>query len=111
MNEPQLQRAVLELCGWLGVHTAHFRPAWTEKGWRTPVQGDGKGFPDLVLVGRRLIYRELKSDRGQLDAHQRAWRDWLLAAGEDWAVWRPADWTAGRIEQELKALAKGEAHV
>jgi hypothetical protein len=44
------ERQVLELakiCGW---RTAHFRPAKTSKGWRTPVSGDGAGLPDLILV-------------------------------------------------------------
>lgn len=106
MNEPTLQRNVLDLCRWLRVVTAHFRPAQTTNGWRTPVSGDGKGFPDLVLVGSRVLWRELKSDRGRLDADQLRWRDVLLAAGADWDVWRPADWVSGRIRAELEAIAK-----
>lgn len=111
MSEDELLRNVLELCSYLGITTAHFRPARTEHGWRTAVQGDGKGFPDLVLVGgRRLAFRELKSARGQLDADQRRWRDYLLDAGQDWALWRPAEWSSGAIPAELKALSKGEVH-
>lgn len=95
-NETELLEAVLDLaatCGWL---RAHFRPARTAQGWRTPVSGDGKGFPDLVLVPPpghgRVIYRELKSPGRRLDPDQEVWRDRLLAAGENWAVWYPADW-------------------
>lgn len=111
MSENDLLGQVLELCGYLGITVAHFRPARTAKGWRTPVQGDGKGFVDLVLVRGQVVWRELKSDSGQLDPHQRRWRDVLLAAGQDWDVWRPADWRSGRVEAELKTLAKGEGHV
>lgn len=37
------------------------------------------------------------------------WRDVLLDAGQDWALWRPGDWP--QIQAELKVLAKGEARV
>lgn len=107
MTEDQLLRNILQLAGYLHVATAHFRPARTERGWRTPVQGDGKGFPDLVLVRNRVLYREVKSTTGRLEPAQIRWRDVLLAAGQDWAVWRPEDWTSGRIEHELKALHAG----
>jgi hypothetical protein len=47
-----------------GWRAAHFRPARTAKGWRTPVAADGAGFPDLVLVRRtRIVAAELKSGR------------------------------------------------
>lgn len=38
----------------------------TTRGWRTPTRGSlGKGWPDLVLVGRgRLVFAELKQDGG-----------------------------------------------
>lgn len=58
------------------------------------------GFPDLRLArGSRFMLRELKSDKGSLRACQRDWRDRLLAAGVDWALWRPKLWTM--IELEL----------
>ena len=55
-------------------------------------QGDA-GFPDLVLAGHgRIIYVELKNERGRLRPTQERWRDALLAAGADWRLWRPSDW-------------------
>jgi hypothetical protein len=62
------------------------------------------GWPDLILIGNRIIFRELKSASGILRPEQRDWRDLLHAAGADWAIWRPADLESGRIEGELRAL-------
>ena len=59
--ENQLLDAVLALAKVYGFRTVHWRAAKTAHGWRTPVQGDGKGWPDLLLVkGRRIIAAELK---------------------------------------------------
>jgi hypothetical protein len=68
-----------------------------EHGWTTYHTRDSRksdaGFPDLVLVrGRRLLWVELKTETGELSAAQRGWRDSLLAAGQDWRLWRPSDW-------------------
>ena len=43
-SEEEFTNQVLQfrmMCGW---RRAHFRPAKTERGWRTPVSGDGKEF-------------------------------------------------------------------
>jgi hypothetical protein len=83
---------VIDLARLLKWRVAHFRPARTAKGWRTPVQADGAGFPDLVLVRDRVIYAELKSETGRLSTDQEAWRDAILGAGGLWYCWRPSDW-------------------
>jgi len=73
VTETAFQAQVIELahiCQW---RVAHFRPAQTRHGWRTPVQADGKGFPDLVLVRDRVIFAELKRDRANPNADQWAW--------------------------------------
>lgn len=103
MNETELQDAVIELARLLGYLVAHFRPAKTDQGWRTPVQADGKGFPDLVLVGRgRVIYAELKNDVRKLEPEQRVWLDALHVCGAEVYVWRPTDYAAGAIDAVLK---------
>lgn len=67
-------------------------------GWKiqhSSMLGDGTpGIPDLILVKKRVIFVQLKSERGQLTAAQRLWRDKLLAAGACWYLWRPSDWEA-----------------
>ena len=53
-----------------------------------------RGFPDLVLVHpgkQRIIYAELKSDKGKLTSEQQEWIDVLWECGQDVYVWRPAD--------------------
>lgn len=94
MTETDFQAGVIEYARLTGWRTAHFRPAMTDKGWRTPVAGDGKGFPDLVLVHEKrglLLVRELKSDRGRLTPEQDLWLKALASAGVDVGVWRPKD--------------------
>ena len=93
MREADLLAAILDACALLRLRTAHFRPAWTAKGYRTAVQGDGKGFPDLVIIGPRgVLYRELKGPRGSLSTEQDAWLAALTDAGQDAGVWRETDW-------------------
>ena len=63
------------------------------------------GFPDLVLVSskhRRVLFRELKTDKGRVSPEQRRWIDGLTAAGADAGVWRPADLRSGRVTKELR---------
>lgn len=103
MLEAELQNAVIELAQLLGWRVAHFRPALNARGeWRTPVQADGKGWPDLVLVRDRVLYRELKSARGTLSVEQQDWAKSLRKAGADYDIWRPNEWVSGKIEQELR---------
>lgn len=93
MAEGDLLRGVLDLCRVLGWRTIHIRPARTAYGWRTPVQGDGEGWPDLFAVrGDRAIAAELKADRGRTTSEQDAWLAALEAAGVETHTWRPADY-------------------
>lgn len=66
ITEREFQRQVTDLAELFGWQWAHFRPAQTARGWRTPVSGPlGAGFPDLVLArpkDGRLIFAELKRD-------------------------------------------------
>lgn len=104
MTEAELQAAVIELAQWNGWKVAHFRPAQNSRGdWRTPVAADGKGFPDLVMVSRfGVLVIELKAENGRLRPAQRAWLEAMDEAGVRNEVWRPSDWTSGKIERILK---------
>jgi hypothetical protein len=107
MSEDDLLEAVIQLGRALCWKTAHFRPARTETGYRTAVQGDGKGFPDLVMVhpGRaRILVVELKSETGRTTIDQDAWlAGFESALAGRVFVWRPRDWLDGSIEAELRA--------
>ncbi len=113
LSERDFERQVLELARLCGWRTAHFRPAKTSKGWRTPVSGDGAGFPDLVLCrGPCLVFAELKSGRGRVSSEQAAWLEDLGRCGRVEArLWRPADFDAGEIERVLckRTRQRGEA--
>lgn len=99
MSEAELERAVRDLLKLYGLHGFHAHDSR---------RSAGPGYPDWTICGvGGLIFRELKSDVGQLSPEQRRWRNVLQAAGADWSVWRPADLQNGRIEREMRAVAAG----
>ena len=116
ITEAQFQKQIIQLAKLCGWRVAHFRSVrvqskngWTR--WQTPVQADGVGFPDLVLVHpkrRMLAFIEVKrSLKENLSSEQRAWLEDLFAASEydriyRWVtdIWRPEEWP--EIEKFLK---------
>jgi hypothetical protein len=101
ISEKMFTAQVIQLARWHKWRVAHFRPAMTKRGrWVTAVQGDGAGFPDLVLARNgRLIFAELKSAKGKLTKEQIQWAV-AIEPGAAFFVWRPAD--LDRIEEVLK---------
>lgn len=94
MTEAELQSAISEMAAWLGYrlryHTFDSRLS-------------AKGFPDLVLVGRgRVLFVEVKSEKGHLRPDQMEWYAGLLNNGAEAYVWRPEDWKNGTVEKELR---------
>ena len=87
---------VLRLAKMNGWRVAHFRTARTKHGgFLTPVQGDGKGYPDLTMVrGDRLIFAELKAERGSMEPEQKEWLAELKTTGAEVYKWKPRDWGA-----------------
>ena len=99
MSERALLRAIIDLAHMYGWRVAHFRPGMSSRVdelgrpvWVTPVQADGRGFPDLVCVRDRVLFIEAKSEAGELASAQRDWRDAIAAAGGEHYVFRPSDW-------------------
>ena len=102
MSETELLEAVIDLAHLLKWRVAHFRPARTEQGWRTAGSGDVVGYPDLTMVrDTRLIFAELKSERGRTTVDQQDWLHALKAVAEV-RLWRPGDWLDGSIEADLR---------
>jgi hypothetical protein len=88
-TEAEMTSAILEAARFLDWRIAHFRPALTRRGWRTAVQGDGAGFPDLVMVNGpagAVWWVELKTRTGRLSADQERWGEALIRAGASWRV-------------------------
>lgn len=94
MTEAQLQAAVIQLCKLYGLRYHHQRIS----------QLSQPGWPDLVIAGRRLLFRELKRQDGKVTRAQQDWGGWLIAAGADWAVWRPTELASGRVQRELEEI-------
>lgn len=94
MKEEALLAAVRDLCKLLGLRSYHTHSS---------IRSD-PGFPDLVIVGRRVLYRELKTAVGRLTVEQATWINALRDARQDAEVWRPVDLASGRIKAELVAL-------
>ena len=73
---------------------AHLIAYAKNKGWKVYHTYDSRkcepGFPDLVLVRERILYRELKSEKGRLTQTQKAWGDALTLAGANFKVWKPS---------------------
>jgi hypothetical protein len=89
-----LQQSITDLCKLLGLDCFHVRNA----------RGMAPGWPDLVIVGSHVLYRELKTETGVLSAEQKRVGARLAGAGADWAVWRPRDLRSGVIERQLRQL-------
>ena len=87
MNEADRQgsiEAALRLAGYLWCH---FRPAWSEKGYRTALSGT-PGFPDIVAVHPSRhdspLFVEVKADRGTRTGAQVMWAEALIRGGADY---------------------------
>ena len=87
MTERSWQDTVLDgfaLYGWIVFHD------------RVPFRSV-PGYPDLTAVHpvqRRVIWVELKAERGRLTDEQRDWIATLEAAGQRVYVWRPSSWAS-----------------
>lgn len=82
LTETQYQQRITDTCDRLRLRWYH-----THDSRRSP-----SGFPDLVIVGARTIFVELKSDTGRVTKAQGEWLRDLAASGQETYVWRPKDW-------------------
>jgi VRR-NUC domain len=103
LSEAEFMAQVVQVAELYGWRWAHFRPARTSKGWRTPASGPlGAGWPDLVLTRERdgrMALVELKVDDGRVSNDQSAVLEYLggVARRHGWlyvGVWRPRDFDA-----------------
>ena len=86
--EAPFQGLILDIAGYL--HWEHYHTLDS--------RGSDPGWPDLVLARRtglytaRIIFREVKTEKGRVSEAQARWGRLLLAAGFDWKIYRPSDW-------------------
>ena len=101
MTEKALQERVRQLCLSLGWRYYH-----THRAQHSPA-----GFPDVVAMSAtrgRLIFAELKTERGKPTGDQNAWLGDLAYLGSleelsrlEVYLWRPSDYLAGTIAEIL----------
>jgi hypothetical protein len=94
LSEKKWQALVVQMArtfGYLSYHTLDSRKC-------------APGYPDLTLVGHgRLIYAELKKEKGRLSPAQKVWLEELGKTCAEVYVWRPSQY------KEVRAiLEKGE---
>jgi hypothetical protein len=99
MSEREFTSLAILLAGYCGYRVAHFRPGRVKRGsgWETPIDGNGKGFPDLLCVHeerRHFLVAELKCGNNRPSPEQKAWLRAFAAAGADTFVWYPRDFEA-----------------
>lgn len=104
-TERQFADAVVELAQLLGWEVKR------DPTWRATAASPG--YPDLTLAHanqRRIIFAELKTDKGRITSEQHRWLDTLDEAAYESVercnvsavVWRPRDWP------EIELALKGE---
>ena len=83
LTETQFREQIRDLCKvfgwkfhftWLAIHSP-------------------KGFPDLVLRKidqKRIVFAELKSEKGVVTPSQQEWYNDLKACGQETYIWRPS---------------------
>ena len=54
------------------------------------------GWPDLVLIDplkqKRVIFAEIKTEKGKVTPEQQWWINSLVACGQEAYIWRPSQW-------------------
>lgn len=83
LSEADWQRRVIDYAqrsGWWVYHHADSRRA------------SAAGLPDLICIRERVLWLELKTERGRVRPEQHRVIDLLQEAGETALVMRPSDW-------------------
>ena len=95
MSEEDLAAEVVALCKVHAVYRYHPYDSRRSE----------PGYPDETLIGRGVMWRELKRENGKPTVAQTNVMNALRAAGMDVDVWRPSDLLSGRIAREIAAIS------
>jgi hypothetical protein len=108
MLERELSQNIFDAARALGWLVSRY-PTW-RKTETTP------GYPDLTMIrGGRLIFVELKRERGTTSPVQEQWLLGISGVGQaathprrrgnprpvEWRIWRPRNWLSGEILEVL----------
>lgn len=97
MTEAELEENIRDACKKLGILRFHVRIS----------KGTTAGLPDDILIGPRgILWRECKNATYKPTPAQVSTGEALTAAGQDFGLWRPADWYSGRIVRELQGISR-----
>lgn len=107
-GEAEFQDRVIGLARSLGYIVAHFRNVRIQRAdgscyFSTPVQADGAGFPDLLMIRAdppRIVVAELKAGKNKTSDKQDEWLSRFSAVGIKACVWYPKHWK--KIEATLR---------
>ena len=95
-NEREFQDAVVQMAKLLRLLVYH-----THDSRHSPA-----GFPDLVIVGREVLWVELKTEEGKVSVDQQRWARGLELAGARYELWRPSQWVSCHVRRSLFALRR-----
>jgi len=101
MTGKQLQDAAVQVAHAKGYIAAHFSPARVRDSFITNYAYDSKGWPDLVLVGRKVVAVEVKGKGDSLSEAQRYWLSAFQRAGIETLVLTEKAWRDGELERLL----------
>lgn len=81
--ESERQRRLTDALTMFGWRWVAFRPARTERGWRTALSGNA-GWPDIAAAHPQhgLLFMEVKRDGGKATPEQVMWLEVLEWSGE-----------------------------
>ena len=102
MNGKQLSDAAVELAHLRGYMVAHFTNVQDARGfYRTSFAYDAKGFPDLILVGPKVVAIEAKGDSDRISIEQKRWLEAFERAGVQTLVLTTKAYRLGALENLL----------
>jgi len=80
ISETAFATQVEHLLRQYGWRFMHIKPSVMQSGrWASSMNPEGKGYPDYTAVRRgRLLFIELKSERGKISPDQEEWLDDLI---------------------------------
>jgi hypothetical protein len=101
MNGKEISDGAVALARSKGYIAAHFSPARVRDSFITNYAYDSKGFPDLILVGPKMLAVEVKGDGDRISEAQEGWLAAFERAGVETLVLTSKGWRNGELDALL----------